>query len=69
MRLEVRRSSSFKALEDTDGRETGAGEADPDVVAKRAALVSRCDQVKALQERLEARGEISLSEGDPASRH
>ncbi len=67
-RLDRKIAAYFAELEVADDTATEEDLSDPDLVAKMAALVARCEQKKALQERLEASGAKQLSEVDPDAR-
>ena len=67
-RLDRKIAAYFAELAEADDTATEEDLSDPDLVAKMAALVARCEQKKALQERLEASGEKQLSEVDPDAR-
>ncbi len=66
--LDSKIAAYFEALAEADDTDAEGDLSDPDLVAKMAALVARCEQKKALQERVLASGEKQLSEVDPDAR-
>ena len=67
-RLDRKIAAYFEELAEADDTATEEDLSDPELVAKMAALVARCEQKKVLQKRLEASGAEQLSEVDPDAR-